>query len=68
MLFFGGWHAVGEGDGEGVEGGFPSCNPSCLAGAFRVKASHCQVEDFHGGLLVGEVASGPDRAAEPSVH
>src|SRR5664279_932363 len=33
---FGVGHAVGEGDGEHVEGGLPACHPSCLPGAFGV--------------------------------
>jgi hypothetical protein len=31
------WHAVGEGDGERVQGGLPACGPSSLSGALGVQ-------------------------------
>ena len=36
LLVLGRWHAVGEGDGEGVQGGLPPHGPSCLTGALGV--------------------------------
>ena len=45
-------HAVGEGDGEGVQRWLPSCDPSCLTGAlgsmprvtrYRVLRAACSV-------------------------
>ena len=30
------WHAVGEGDGEGVQSWLPPHGPSCLTGALGV--------------------------------
>lgn len=68
LLVFGGRDAVGEGDGEGVQRWLPACDPSCLTGALGVQASGDQVEGLHGGLLVGEVATGPYRPAEPRVE
>ena len=51
-------HAVGEGDGKGVEGWLPPHGPSFLTGALGVQASGDQVERFHRGLLVREMATG----------
>jgi hypothetical protein len=59
----GGRHAVGEGDGEGVEGGLPPHGPSCLPGALGVHAAGDQVPRLEGGLLGGEVTSGADGPA-----
>ena len=67
-MVFGGRHAVGEGDGEGVECWLPACHPSCLTGAFGVQASGDEVEGFQGGLLVGEVAAGADGPSEAGVQ
>lgn len=60
-MVFGGRHAVGEGDGESVEGWLPSGDPSCLPGAFGVQAPGDQEEGLHRGLLVGEVPAGKHR-------
>jgi hypothetical protein len=45
----------------------PPHRPSCLALAGRVQGSGDQVEAFHGGLVGGEVAAGPDGAAVAGV-
>ena len=50
-MVFGGWHAVGEGDGERVECGLPSGDPACLAGAFGIEGPDDQVAGLEGGLL-----------------
>ena len=49
----GGRHAVGEGDGEGVQGGLPPHGPSCLSGALGVHAAGLDSsEQRNSGLLV----------------
>jgi hypothetical protein len=47
----GGRHAVGEGDGERVEGWLPPHRPACLAGAFGVQSPGDQIQRLDGGLL-----------------
>lgn len=59
---------VGEGDGERVQCGFPSCDPFYLPLAGRVQRPDGQVQALQRGLLVGEVAARPDGAAEPGVE
>lgn len=58
MCVTGGFHfflavrpAVGEGDDERVQCGFPSCDPSYLAFAAWVEQVRGQVEAFQCGLL-----------------
>ncbi len=62
------WHAVGEGDGEGVQGRLPPSDPSCLPEALGVQGPHDQVERLAGGLLGREVALGVHGAPEPGVQ
>lgn len=60
--------AVGEGDGERVQCGFPSCDLFYPPLAGRVQRPDGQVQALQCGLLVGEVAARPDGAAEPGVE
>ena len=62
------WPAVGEGDGERVERGFPPCDPSYLPLAGGVQRADGQVHALERGLLVGEVAAGADGALESRVE
>src|SRR3954464_11236131 len=64
----GGRHAVGEGDGERVEGGLPPHRPSCLAGAFGVQAAGDEVQRLDGGLLGGKVSAYADGATVARVQ
>lgn len=64
----GGRHAVGEGDGERVQGGLPPHGPSCLPGALGVHAAGDQVQRLERGLLGREVPAGTDGAAVASVE
>src|SRR6266516_6118904 len=60
--------AAVEGDVEGVEGGLPAVGPAPPAGPGGVQADDGQIQVLEGGLLVGEVAAGLDRAAEAGVE
>jgi hypothetical protein len=53
-----------EGDCECVEGGLPAVAPALAATAGGVEAADGEVQAFHRGLLVGEVAADTDGAAE----
>jgi len=66
-VILGGWHAVGEGNSEGVQGGLPPHRPSCLTRALRVQTPGHQVERLYRGLFVREVAAAPDRSAVAGV-
>jgi hypothetical protein len=57
-----------EHDSERVECGLPSGDPPLSASSGRVEAGHDEVEVFEGGLVVGEVPSGLDAAAEAGVE
>ena len=67
LSVLGRWHAVGEGDGERVQGWFPPYGPLGLTGTFRVQGPGDQVQALHCGLLGREVSAGPDRSAVPGV-
>jgi hypothetical protein len=43
-----------EGDREGVQGGLPPDEPSCLPVPGEVKVSGSQVEAFHDGASLGK--------------
>jgi hypothetical protein len=60
ILLIGDLDSSFEGDGECVQGGLPAVDPACAAAAGGVEAADGQVQAFHGGLLVREVAAGPD--------
>ena len=62
------WHAVGEGDGERVQGWFPPYGPPCLTGTFRVQGPGDQVQALHRGLLGRKVSAGLDRPEVPGVQ
>src|SRR6266852_2100260 len=57
-----------EGDCECVQCCLPAGDPACSSSAGWVEASDREVQAFHGGLLVREVAAGPHRATEASVQ
>ncbi len=64
----GGRHAVGEGDRESVQCWFPAYGPTCLPGPGRVQGPGDELQGVHRRLFVGEVATGPDRAAVSGVE
>src|SRR5450759_4650303 len=68
LSVLGRWHAVGEGDGERVQGWFPPYGPPCLTGTFRVERPGDQVQALHRGLLGREVSAGLDRPAVSGVQ
>src|SRR2546426_9582885 len=57
-----------EGDRECVKGCLPAGDPACSSSAGWVEASDREVQAFHGGLLVREVAARPHGATEASVQ
>src|SRR5205814_4756194 len=60
--------AAVEGDVEGVQGGLPPVGPPLPSSPGGVQADDDEVGVLAGGLLGGEVAAGPDRAAEPGAE
>ena len=57
-----------EGDDEGVEGRLSPGDPSCPSSPGGVKRTRHEIQTFQGGLLIGEVPTGSDRAPVAGVE
>src|SRR3954466_7192659 len=63
-MWWSAWESVSEVDLEGGAGG----GPGAVASPFGVGLEDGEVDEFGGGLFVGEVAAGLDRFADLAVH